>query len=120
MQRRKSELTTDGREDRVLNMAKKIHHAVPAGKEQDFGEDAYEDSPTGWRRIVWIVVAILSGVYIVIPEFTDFFPVIGWLDEGLAAVILTTALGKLGIRIPLLDAFMRRKARKKGTQKAAG
>ena len=75
-------------------------------------EEEVDESLTGWRRIVWIVVAILSGVYIFIPEFTDVIPVVGWLDEGLAAVILTTALGKLGIRIPILDALMRRKSKK--------
>ena len=92
-------------------MPEKIHHAVPAGKVNP-EDEVDSDSLTGWRRIVWIVVAILSGVYIFIPEFTDVIPIVGWLDEGLAAVILTTALGKLGIRIPILDAFMRRKGRK--------
>ncbi|MCB1138297.1 MAG: hypothetical protein KDK23_06040 [Leptospiraceae bacterium] len=91
-------------------MPEKIHHAVPAGKVNS--EEEVDESLTGWRRIVWIVVAILSGVYIFIPEFTDVIPVVGWLDEGLAAVILTTALGKLGIRIPILDALMRRKSKK--------
>ncbi|HBS04125.1 MAG TPA: hypothetical protein DEA96_04105 [Leptospiraceae bacterium] len=92
-------------------MPEKIHHAVPAGKEEPRDSNE-EEKATGWQKIVWIIVAILSGVYIVIPEATDFFPVVGWLDEGLAAVILTTALGKLGIRIPFLDALMRRKSRK--------
>ena len=97
-------------------MPQKIHDAIPVGKEEA-ADYEQEEKATGWQRIVWILVAILSGVYIVIPEFTDVVPVIGWLDEGLAAVILTTALAKLGVRIPLLDAFMRRKSRKKSKNK---
>ncbi|MEQ8349929.1 MAG: hypothetical protein RH862_00495 [Leptospiraceae bacterium] len=92
-------------------MPEKIHHAVPAGKEEP-RDSEQEEKATGWLRIVWIVVAVLSGAYILYPEPSDLFPIIGWLDEGLAAVFLTTALGKLGIRIPILDAFIRRKGRK--------
>ncbi len=95
-------------------MPEKIHHAVPAGKEEP-RDSAEEEKATGWRRILWLAVAVFFGVYIFVPEWTDaFIPLygIGLIDEAFAAIIVTTALAKLGVRIPILDALMRRKARK--------
>jgi hypothetical protein len=67
-------------------------------------------------RIFWTVAAILCGIYIFIPEFSDAFPVIGWLDEATAAAIVLVALRRLGIRIPYLqpviDWFVGRRTRK--------
>lgn len=77
-------------------------------------EKETDDMPaTGIIRWIWIALALFSGVYIFIPEPTDVFPFFGWLDEGLAVVLLTTALAKLGIRIPLLDRFLSKKSKKK-------
>ncbi|MBW7859389.1 MAG: hypothetical protein H3C43_14115, partial [Leptonema sp. (in: Bacteria)] len=43
-----------------------------------------KETPTGWQRWMWILIAIVSFVYIFIPEPTDAIPILGWLDEGLA------------------------------------
>ena len=51
------------------------------------------------KNSFWTIVAILSGVYIFIPEFTDVIPIIGWLDEATALVVLNYALKKLDIKI---------------------
>ena len=46
-----------------------------------------EEPPQGLiTKIFWIIVALICGVYIFIPEFTDVIPVIGWLDEATAAL----------------------------------
>ncbi len=84
------------------------------------GQD--EDVPlTLFQRIVWIIVAVLCAVWIVIPEFTDAVPIIGWLDEGAAAALLFTALAKLRVRIPFLqpiiDWFMGRRGKSKALKK---
>lgn len=44
----------------------------------------------------WKAVALVSGIYIFIPEVTDVVPVIGWLDEATALGILMYALKKMG------------------------
>lgn len=77
-----------------------------------------EEPPQGLiTKIFWIIVALICGVYIFIPEFTDVIPVIGWLDEATAAGIVLYALGKLRIRIPLiqpvLDWALGRRTKKK-------
>ena len=79
------------------------------------GEHAGEDEvpATGFMRVLWIGVALVCGVYIFIPEFTDVIPFIGWLDEVTAGGIVLFALRKAGLRIPLiqpvLDWFIGRK-----------
>lgn len=80
-------------------------------------ENDSEAPATGFLRWVWIAVALFSGVYIFIPEPTDALPIFGWLDEGLAVVLLTTSLAKLGIRIPILDRFLSRRSKKKSSKK---
>ena len=92
-------------------MARQVHQAIPAGKEESVNEQS-EEAPRGWARWGWIILAVVSGVYIVFPEWTDLIPVVGWIDEGIAAIFLTTALSRLGIHIPILDTFLRRKQRK--------
>jgi len=49
------------------------------------------------------------GIYVFIPEFTDVFPIIGWIDEGIAILILTYALNRLGIKIPFLEHILNKK-----------
>lgn len=75
---------------------------------------------TGLARVVWIGVAVMSGIYIFVPEPSDVIPIIGWLDEGTAAALLTTALTKLGIRIPVIDYFLRRRSRSSKSAKSNG
>ena len=41
---------------------------------------------TGLMRAVWIVVAVVCGVYIFIPEFTDVIPFIGWPAADLTLI----------------------------------
>ena len=45
----------------------------------------------------WIITAIASAVYVFIPEPTDVIPILGWLDEATAIVVLTYALKQLNI-----------------------
>lgn len=61
-------------------------------------------------KIAWTVIAVLSGIYIFVPEPSDVFPIVGWIDEGVAAMLLTTALTKLGFHIPILDPLLRHKS----------
>ncbi len=60
----------------------------------------------------WLILSILSFIYVFIPEFTDTIPILGWMDEGIAIAILSYSLQKLGIRIPILDRILNRKAKK--------
>ena len=60
---------------------------------------------TGWERVFWIILCVLCAVWIVLPNV----PIPFFIDEGLAALLLLTGLAKLGIRIPVLDWFFRRK-----------
>lgn len=72
-----------------------------------------QEKLTGWKKWLFIIIAILSGIYIFFPEFTDAFPIIGWIDEGIAVLIFTYALNKLGVRLPIIDALLKRKVKKK-------
>ena len=49
------------------------------------------------KRGLAVVVAIVCGIYIFIPEPTDVIPVLGWLDEGLALALLGWSLKTLGV-----------------------
>lgn len=51
------------------------------------------------KRFFWKITSVLSAVYIFIPEFTDFIPIIGWLDEAAALYVLNYSLKQLDIRI---------------------
>lgn len=62
---------------------------------------------TGAGRVLWTIIAIISGVYIFIPEFTDAIPIIGWIDEGMALTMLLYALERLGVRIPIVHRLLR-------------
>lgn len=55
----------------------------------------------------WIITAIASAVYVFIPEPTDVIPILGWLDEATAIVVLTYALKQLNI--DLFDKFINKK-----------
>lgn len=46
----------------------------------------------------WIFVAVVSAVYVFIPEPTDVIPILGWLDEATALLIFSYALKKLNVR----------------------
>jgi uncharacterized membrane protein YkvA (DUF1232 family) len=59
------------------------------------------------KRMFWIITAIASAVYVFIPEPTDVIPILGWLDEATAIVVLTYALKQLNI--DLFDKFINKK-----------
>lgn len=59
------------------------------------------------KRFFWIIVAVLSAIYIFVPEPTDVVPILGWLDEATAIAILTFALKKLNITF--FDKFFKQK-----------
>jgi uncharacterized membrane protein YkvA (DUF1232 family) len=80
---------------------------IPPNKES-FTESE-EEKPTGWKKWFYIIVSIIMGIYVFIPEFTDVFPIIGWIDEGIAILILTYALNRLGIKIPFLEHILNKK-----------
>ncbi|HMW59662.1 MAG TPA: hypothetical protein PKE49_02690 [Leptospiraceae bacterium] len=63
---------------------------------------------TGAQRIFWIIIAILCAGWIFIPNFF-IIPIPFFIDEGIAAIILMTALSKLGIRIPILHWFFEKR-----------
>jgi len=63
----------------------------------------------GIKRVFLILVALFCGFWIIFPEPTDLYPILGWLDEATAGVILLSVLSYLGIRIPLLDRFLKKK-----------
>ena len=44
-----------------------------------------------------VVLSALSLVYMVVPDPSDIVPIIGWLDEGLAAALLLWSMRTLGI-----------------------
>jgi hypothetical protein len=67
-----------------------------------------ESPATGWERIFWIVVCIVCAIWIFMPNF-PLVPIPFFIDEGLAGLLLLTGLAKLGIRIPVLDWFFRRR-----------
>lgn len=67
---------------------------------------------TGWKKWMLILISIISGIYVFFPEYTDFIPFLGWLDEGIAILILTYSLNKLGIKIPIINRLIQKKMKK--------
>lgn len=74
---------------------------------------AAKGPPPGLSRagkFMWVLIAIFSGVYMVVPEPTDalipFFGV-GLIDEGMMFGLLIYSLERLGINIPGLTKLMR-------------
>lgn len=49
------------------------------------------------KKKLAVLAAVVSGVYLFVPEPTDVFPFIGWLDEGAALAILGWSLRSLGV-----------------------
>ena len=49
------------------------------------------------KKKLAVVVAVLSGVYLFVPEPTDLIPIVGWLDEGMALAMLGWAMSTLGV-----------------------
>ncbi|MCB1320789.1 MAG: hypothetical protein KDK34_11085 [Leptospiraceae bacterium] len=70
------------------------------------GKKSGPRKPTGFAKFFWIIVAIFSGLWWVLPE-TEFLGPIdmftGGIDDGVAAMVLLYALSRLGIRIPFLE-----------------
>ncbi len=80
---------------------------IPPNKESS--AESQEKKPTGWKKWFYIIISIIMGIYVFIPEFTDVFPIIGWIDEGIAIMILTYTLSRLGIKIPYLERILNKK-----------
>ena len=59
------------------------------------------------KKKVAVALAVVSGVYLFIPEPTDLIPVIGWLDEALALALLAWSLRTLGVTPSAMLAKMR-------------
>lgn len=49
------------------------------------------------KKKLAVLAAVVSGVYLFVPEPTDVFPIVGWLDEGAALAILGWSLRTLGV-----------------------
>jgi hypothetical protein len=58
------------------------------------------------KKKIALAAAVVSGVYLFVPEPTDVIPVLGWLDEGMALAILGWSMRTLGVTP---DAFFRRR-----------
>ena len=56
-----------------------------------------------FEKIMWAVILVFCFVWIFIPEPTDAVPILGWLDEGFAIMMVLTALDRFGIKIPFLE-----------------
>ena len=49
------------------------------------------------KKKLAVALAVISGVYLFVPEPTDVIPFIGWLDEGVALALLGWSLRTLGV-----------------------
>jgi hypothetical protein len=49
------------------------------------------------KRKLAAVVGAVSFIYLFVPEPTDLIPIVGWMDEGMAAALLLWALKTLGV-----------------------
>ncbi|MCE9599302.1 MAG: hypothetical protein K8S54_15165 [Spirochaetia bacterium] len=84
-----------------------VPEVISPGSVSAIEEETERVAPaTGMKRILWILVAIFCAFWIVFPEPTDVIPILGWLDEGLAAGILLTALARIGIHIPFVSKWV--------------
>ncbi len=73
---------------------------------------------TFFQKLIWTILAIVCGIWIVLPEPTDVIPFFGWIDEflaatGLAAILFVTSMRKLGIHIPIVDKWVHDRFRRK-------
>jgi hypothetical protein len=62
----------------------------------DWDDVTVKPASQGKRQFAMIVAA-LSAVYMFVPEPTDLIPILGWLDEGVAAMMLMWALKTLRV-----------------------
>lgn len=66
------------------------------------------------KKFMWAFLGLFSAFWIVFPEPTDVIPVLGWLDEGLAFVILLTSISKLfSVNIPIVTKLANKYLEKK-------
>lgn len=49
------------------------------------------------KKRLALALAVVSGVYLFVPEPTDIVPLLGWLDEGVALALLSWSLRTLGV-----------------------
>ncbi len=66
------------------------------------------------KKMMWAFLGLFSAFWIVFPEPTDVIPILGWLDEGFAFVILLTSISKLfGVNIPIITKMTNKYLEKK-------
>lgn len=65
------------------------------------------------KKWIYIILSMICIVYVFFPESTDFIPFLGWIDEGIAILILSYSLKKLGVKIPLIDKLIHIKLKKR-------
>jgi hypothetical protein len=49
------------------------------------------------KKKIAVFAAVVSGIYLFIPEPTDAIPILGWLDEGAALGMFAWAMKSLGL-----------------------
>ncbi|HEY4221817.1 MAG TPA: hypothetical protein VGO62_10745 [Myxococcota bacterium] len=42
-------------------------------------------------------LAVVSGVFLVVPEPANLLPIVGWLDEGMALALFAWSMKTLGV-----------------------
>ncbi len=68
-----------------------------AGEIVDDTINAGDDAPSVAKRRFAAITGIVSFIYLFVPEPTDLVPIIGWLDEGVAGMMLLWSLRTLGL-----------------------
>mgnify|MGYP001350070538 CR=1 FL=1 len=86
-----------------------ISDGTPAKVAEPSGNESSPAKATGVMKFFWITIAILCGIYVFIPEPTDAIPILGWLDEGTAILVMSYALDKVGVKVPIINRYLNRK-----------
>ena len=74
-----------------------MEKAIEQFKEFEKKENQEGAKGKSWDKLL-LIVAVISFVYIFIPEPSDVIPVIGWLDEVAAGGVSMSALVDLIVR----------------------
>lgn len=66
------------------------------------------------KKLMWAFLGLFSAFWIFFPEPTDVIPILGWLDEGFAFVILLSSISRLfGVNIPIVSKMLNKYLEKK-------
>lgn len=49
------------------------------------------------KKKLALAAAVVSGVFLVVPEPANLLPVVGWLDEGMALALFAWSMKTLGV-----------------------